>query len=966
MASRAPIIEVVIRDEVTAAMERMRRQTRSRVDQQSFKGITTGIKSIEEGVRSLGNTVQRELGSLLRLTGAGAFLGGGVIAGIAKATQALSNLARSAEQTRYMADQLGITEQVLKNLTARGQALGMSAEQTKTGLTSLATNLRELKVLGQNAAIYKQLVATGGASGRRFGDQLIAQVRGPGGIEDGIKQFATSLGGMNAEAQAKLAGIFGTGSVAFRDLYSKGLKDLPRILELPEGQARRLNIAMARLNIQFDNMKVTLGSAVIPMFEQLTTTVSKFLQGPGGKLVKQAADWFKGLNIDWKALGDGFIKVVGYLKDAFIATYNAYLIMDPIVQGMGGWTPILLGLAAAIGLGGAFTGRVGLVGALAGLGAALVLIGRYKDVIPGLAALGGAAAGAAPGGAPGGSGGTSSPIPLPGVTVTPPPRTRMPMPMPRPSSAPGGDTSIPANAKPVSFGSGRSGYYIPGYSEEPDDNDELRKRVAATRVQVASLAAYIGAQAALTDESGAGGLAALGGAIRGGGGSPPGGGGNPPSGSTGPRETGTGDTPPRFANVRLNNPGAATAPAGSPHRRMAELFGSTGGQKLPGGGYTPAFPSPVGGAAFNMWFLTQKKWLGRKVSDIIWEWSGHNRRWAAGFRGDEVLTPEMLNNPEFMIKLAKGIAAGEAPGKYPMDDKQWEQAFRWYQNKGIPEGEKALPRTDPKTGQPLAPAQQPQQPQVQNNPPAQQNIPVGANDDGPSFRTKGNQEVDKYVGFERAIAGLSPEMHARLMAAYRAMPPEVRQSFVINEGWRSYEYQNYLRNIKGVRPAAPPGTSRHEGGGVFGGGIAVDVDNGPALAWLHKYGHLYGLEGILGGLHGRDPGHIQLNRSFKGTFFDPNNPQRVPIPGQMNEKARQAKAQEEFDTYLKKQREKENEDERPSFASRARASRIKLNINVRGPRGVKTSASSDGDVGSPTINRSMDPTGGRSDFQSPA
>jgi hypothetical protein len=82
-----------------------------------------------------------------------------------------------------------------------------------------------------------------------------------------------------------------------------------------------------------------------------------------------------------------------------------------------------------------------------------------------------------------------------------------------------------------------------------------------------------------------------------------------------------------------------------------------------------------------------------------------------------------------------------------------------------------------------------------------------------------------------------------------------------------------------------------------------------------------------------------------------------------SEKTKQAQAQSEFDDYLKKQNE--NQSERPSFASRARQSQIKLNIRVRGPRGVKVSADSSGAVGSPTINREMDPTGG-GQIQSPA
>jgi uncharacterized protein (TIGR02594 family) len=53
------------------------------------------------------------------------------------------------------------------------------------------------------------------------------------------------------------------------------------------------------------------------------------------------------------------------------------------------------------------------------------------------------------------------------------------------------------------------------------------------------------------------------------------------------------------------------------------------------------------------------------------------------------------------------------------------------------------------------------------------------------------------------------------------------------------------------------------------------------------------------------------------------------------------------------------------FSTRARMGRINLNIRVRGPRGIKTAATSTGALSSPTISREMDPTGG-GQIESPA
>lgn len=968
MAARAPIIEIVIRDEVTAAMERLRHRTRSGVEQASFKNITTGIKSIEEGVSRLANTVQRELGSLLRVTGAGAFLGGGVVAGIVKATQALSNLARSAEQTRYTAEQLGLTEEVFKNLIARGKALGMSAEQTKGGLTSLATNLRELKVLGQNSAVYKQLVREGGASGQRFGDMLIAQVRGPGGIESGIQQFATSLAGVNQEAQSKLAGIFGVGSVAFRDLFSKGLADLPKILSLPEGEARRLNMAMARLNIQFDNMKVTLGSAVIPMFAQLTTTISNFLQGPGGKLVKQAADWFKALNIDWKSLGDGFVKVVGWLKDAFIATYNAYLIMDPIVQGMGGWTPILLGLTAAIGIGGAFTGRVGFVGALAGLGAALVLIGRYKDVLTPLTAVGAAAGAAA-----GGGGGSSSPIPLPGVNVTPSaPRT--PMPMPRPSSAPGGggptgSLSIPATAKPVSHGSGRSGYYIPGYSEEPDDNDTLRKHVIATRVQVASLAAYVSQQGVTTDDSGAGGLAGFGGPLR------------------------------RLGAPMGDGPGGGP-PGGGPGRSPRRSRGEPAGSGPPGGAPrgSAGDGSPEALAADRQKYAEQMKdpAIRARMLTLAVQEVGHNPRDIQQFM-ETIFNRASARGQTLLqaMQTRQAVPLGPNAGQYPrLGDPNRvtaadQKAFDEQAVPGILSGSDYSNRS---TGNASGPVNRSYPTRARSSRDERYVLETDRRDE------RWHKGIPTKTPTPNQVPTATPD-------AKSAPPPPQREGAwpapVSGTSGPGGQLGDPRGNYPGRRAGphmgqdvmAPQGTPvfAQFGGTVVrgpytsasaaGNAIVIKYDNGYEVRFYHlsafanlKEGQRVNAGDVVayvgktgaGGRPLRSDPHLHWEvRDPSGKVVDPNvvlgnanEPRkRTTQIGGPTEQDKQKKAQDDFDEYLRKQKQREDDEATPGqrgdLNTKSRPG-IKLTLNLKGPRGVKaTVGDSSGDINT-KIERTID------------
>jgi hypothetical protein len=163
-----------------------------------------------------------------------------------------------------------------------------------------------------------------------------------------------------------------------------------------------------------------------------------------------------------------------------------------------------------------------------------------------------------------------------------------------------------------------------------------------------------------------------------------------------------------------------------------------------------------------------------------------------------------------------------------------------------------------------------------NDPMRPDRVPVAGTGDGPGFRTANNAEVEKYVGFQRAIQGLSPEFQSRIMAAYKDMPEDIKKSFVINEGWRSKEYQSYLYNSRSGRGmVAQPGHSRHEGGGEFGQGTAVDIDSGQAREWLRKNSGKYGIEDLAG-----DAPHFQIARGDDRKFFDPKNPQLLPIPGQ--------------------------------------------------------------------------------------
>jgi hypothetical protein len=554
MPRKTPTVEIVIRDEVTRALERARYRMRQTGGGNEFAGLQNGFKGIENGIRSLARTV----------TGLtiGGFLGAGVIGGIAKTTQALGGIARAAQQNRYLAEQLGLTRTQLANLTVRGRALGMDAEQTKAGITSLSNILRELKVLGQNASAYKALVEAGGASGARFGDKLITAVRGPGGYDAGMRTFSQMMGATNTNAQRKLSETFNLRTIAFRDLYSMGLGDLPAQLELSEPDARRLAAATETLSRSLGNIKTTIGGALMSAFEQFARTIDTYLQGPGKAIVKEFADWVAAINIPWGSIGKGLEDTGKIFGSIFREMKKAIEWLDPFVrENLGGWTPILLSLGALL----AVSKVGGLTWSLKAIGVALEAIGQHTWVLAGIAtvalAIKSSAAGAAPVGRQGLPGGPSGPA------VRGPGR----------KTASLEDDRIPATARPASFSSGRAGYYLPGGAgqDDLDDTNALRASVRGAGRQVIRLASYL-----QEDVGGVGGgLTGLAGQIR----VPTAPTGRPargPAVPTGAPTEPTGPTGPAPRPIAPGGPIGPTSPAGRP----TGPAGPTGTGPTPAGG----------------------------------------------------------------------------------------------------------------------------------------------------------------------------------------------------------------------------------------------------------------------------------------------------------------------------------------------------------------------------------------------
>jgi len=416
MAAEAPVVEVLIRDEVSASLERVRQRMHNVESRTLFSKWKSDIKDLEGAAQKL-NT---ELQTLVNLTGAGAIISTGFIGGIAAAARALANFSREGLGLHYTASELGLTTEQLEKLIARGQALGLSRQQATSNIEGVVRALRPLQQEGGRSQIFRELAR--GRGGVQLAQELMQAVRGPGGWEAGMRVLAERMKGMSPDAQESIKKLFGLSSVTYRDMFDVG--PLNENLRRDTPTMRAYQLAWTNLGITFDNLKTTVGMAVMPAFERLTHSLDRWLQGPGRDVVNAFAEWARSINIDWDAIANGLTAALQTLKKIFDDVKAAFAALDPIVQQIGGWKPIIEGVVA-----------LGFSSWLFGVAGGLGAIGKLMFVFGALTAFGvalstsakGAEAkegGGAPAAPPAGEGGGETPQPAStGEGERPPPMT---------------------------------------------------------------------------------------------------------------------------------------------------------------------------------------------------------------------------------------------------------------------------------------------------------------------------------------------------------------------------------------------------------------------------------------------------------------------------------------------------------------------------------------------------------------
>jgi len=995
----APTVEIVIRDEVSAAMERMRQRMRAEQGREWFKGMEAGFASAGRAAQRL----QRELGGLIRLTGAGALIGGGFIAGVMKLTESLGELSRQTLQMNATAASIGMTVKQFDTLIARGMAVGLTAEQAKGQIGGLAKIIDELAVKGVKAGRFAEIYKSIG------GPEFLQRVRRAtltGGTQAGIEEYLRGMSQVIDRRGRSFIGDFAGMSPAWSKALAVDEKDLVDKLQVPEEEAQKLNLELVKLQITLENVKKTAAIAVLPAMTELVKAFDKFVSGPGAAVVKQFGEWLASLNIDWKAVTDGIVSITEALTKFFAG-------LDPIIQQIGGWKTIIASVAGAAVLGLLVT-RLGAIGTgltaigaaafvvpLLGMGAFTSLAGGSSGSAAGVQGLPGGPSGAAVRG-PGGGSGPKPPAPATPTNPAPYGRDRRGRAYPAPQETqPGRRSSLDndiENAAPYRVAGGWQP--PPGYLKA-GDTAELQTTVSEVTANVTRLAQNVAALGLNTDASGAGPMAGVAGRVTRGGGGGGGGGGSPRRASSagpGGRTTRSSSSTPAPARVTDTRVSAAdeefrigqgplpteaqladkSVPAGrrfnNPfnmwHDKYAAQQGGVPGRKITPYDTPAIFPSGQAGAAAVIRKMMESPLYANKTMwDLIEKWVSHGTPggyapWIAQQTGIPVntrITREFLMSDDG-LKFLKAMARYETKSseEYPLTDEQWRAA------------RDAGARI--KRGQQASPANPNVQPADSKISPANSQPNTARTTDGlvsPVSGKFGENDSNVYGAGRRGGRPHSGvDWRAEDGTHAVAMTDGVVTAVGYNRG--GYDHYAWVKGSDGVfRRYAYHGQSLVQRGQT--------VTQGQPLGIIGRR-HLH-YEEVRSTLpNGRpNPAYQDLLRngdtstSYQRGTTDPRQSLDLPygtpvtagqpLPGSVSEKEKQERAQKEFDEYLKKQRE--NEAERPGFAARARAGRIKLNINVRGPRGVKASGSSSGDVGAPTINREMDPTGGGR-IQSPA
>lgn len=273
------------------------------------KGMTKATKEAETGLKGFEN----RLGGV-RSALAGAFAGGAILAFAKQSMQAALEDTRAQERlAKTLQNVVKATEQqvagVEKSIASMEKQFAVADDQLRPAFETL---VRATKDVGQAQSLMQLALDVSAGSGKGLQEVTVALVKAMGGQMRGLKELGinvkTAAGDTAdfADVQAQLVALFGGQAAAAAD-----------------SQAGRL----AALGIQYENLKESVGTALLPVLMQLADIANRLF------------GWFNGLSegtqhliaqvVAFGTVAIGAVKAFTAIKAAVIGM-NISLAASPI------------------------------------------------------------------------------------------------------------------------------------------------------------------------------------------------------------------------------------------------------------------------------------------------------------------------------------------------------------------------------------------------------------------------------------------------------------------------------------------------------------------------------------------------------------------------------------------------------------------------------------------------------------
>lgn len=351
---------------VNAGMERLTRPTRELKERfaafgkeaktfAKFSGLDVIGKGLGRVANAAGDVARKMLSIAPPLTAIASF---GTIAGIAELAVSWGHVGTEIANTAAV---LGVSTDDLQKFRGAARLAGLSAEDMTGGLKSLGTTLEDA-TYGRNQQALIMM--------NKFGMSMHRTKTGAVDVTRALHDVASAIvaQGGNVQAQDLVAKTFGVEQLLL--LLQKGGKGIDAFVAQAQklgmvmtadqiAAAQEYNNRLVALDLTLDNLKNTVGNALIPVLQPLLEQVTQ-----------------------WAVANKDLIatKVEGFVRDLTVELPKFIKGVDDVVQSIGGWKTV----AIAVGL--VMAGP--LLSSVVSLGAGLIKLGSLVWANPILAALG--------------------------------------------------------------------------------------------------------------------------------------------------------------------------------------------------------------------------------------------------------------------------------------------------------------------------------------------------------------------------------------------------------------------------------------------------------------------------------------------------------------------------------------------------------------------------------------------------